>query len=105
VGIPRYAFVGDIYHWAVANTAVLSPNQRPAAGYAVLYGTGPQNIYTAVHMGIVAQVWPNGAVDSIEGDSGPGPWGHYSVTINGPYLPAFSASVYNGFGIFGYAVP
>ena len=105
INIPRYAFVGDIYGWAAANTAVLSPDQTPSPGDAVLYGTGPQNVETAVHMGIVAQLWPNGAIDTIEGDSGPGPFGAYSVTIDGPYLPAFSASVYNGVGIFGYALP
>jgi len=105
VNIPRYAFVGDIYGWAVANTALLSPGVTPRPGDAILYGTGPQTVYTAVHTGIVAQVWPNGAIDTVEGDSGPGPFGAFSVTINGPFLPAFSASVYNGVGIFGYAVP
>lgn len=105
VPIPRYAFVGDVYTWAAAHTATLAPTGRPAPGDAVLYGTGPWNVDTAVHMGIVAQVWPNGAVDTIDGDSGPGPWGDYSVTINGPFLPAFSQSVYNGVGIFAYAVP
>jgi hypothetical protein len=105
VAIPRYAFVGDIYYWAAAHTELLSPSQTPAPGDAVLYGTGPQNVDTAVHVGIVAQVWPNGSIDTIEGDSGPGPLGAYSVTINGPYLPGYSASIYNGFAIFGYAVP
>jgi hypothetical protein len=49
-------------------------------------------------------VWPDGAIDTIEGDAGPGPPGGGNVVVNGPYLPGLSAR-YNGFGIYGYAVP
>jgi hypothetical protein len=105
IEIPRYAFVGDIYYWAAEHGGVLPPSATPAPGDAVLYGTGPETVATAVHMGIVAQVWPDGAIDTIDGDSGPGPGTHFSVTINGPFLPAFSLNVYNGFDIFAYAVP
>jgi hypothetical protein len=104
VAIPRYAFVGDVYTWAEQNTAVLSPSALPAPGDAVLYGTGPQSTATAVHVGLVAQVWPDGAIDTVDGDAGPAPDGHYNVVINGPFLPSQSLS-YNGFGIFGFAVP
>jgi CHAP domain len=104
VPIPQYAFVGDVFTWAAQHTAVLPPTAKPAPGDAVLYGTGPQNVDTAVHMGIVAQVWPNGAIDTVEGDAGPGPFGGYNVIMNGPYLPS-NSSVYNGFPIFAFAVP
>ena len=104
VGIPHFAFVGDVYTWAAGHTAVLPAAARPRAGDFVLYGTGPQNVDTAVHIGIVAQVWPDGAIDTIEGDAGPGPMGGYNVIINGPFLPAQSLT-YNGFPIFAYAVP
>ncbi|HET9076678.1 MAG TPA: hypothetical protein VFN68_07085 [Acidimicrobiales bacterium] len=104
VPIPSYAFVGDIYQWAASHTRVLAPAARPAPGDIVLYGTGPQNVDTAVHDGIVAQMWPDGAVDTVEGDAGPAPDGAYNVILNGPYLPSDSAN-YNGFPIFGYAVP
>ena len=104
IPIPRFAFVGDIYTWAVRNTRLLSPDQRPSPGDAVLYGTGPATVATAVHTGIVAQVWPDGAIDTIEGDSGPGPQGHFGVNINGPFLPSHSLE-YNGAGIFGFAAP
>ncbi len=104
VPIPRYAFVGDIYSWAAAHTSVFGVGTAPRPGDAVLYGTGPQDISTAVHMGIVAQVWPDGAIVTIEGDSGPGAFGHYNVTINGPFLPSQSAT-YNGVGIFAFARP
>jgi hypothetical protein len=104
VPIPSYPFVGTIYDWAAAHSAVLAPWARPSPGDAVLYGTGPQNVDTAVHTGIVAQVWPDGAIDTVEGDAGPAPTGALNVVINGPFLPSHSAT-YNGFPIFGYAVP
>lgn len=104
VPIPSYAFVGDIYTWAASHTAVLSPSSRPAAGDIILYGTGPQNVDTAVHTGIVAQVWPDGSIDTIEGDAGPAPAGALNVIINGPFRPDHSME-YNGMPIFGFAVP
>ena len=104
VGIPSLPFVGSIYDWAAAHAAVLAPSARPSPGDAVLYGTGPENVDTAVHTGIVAQVWPDGAIDTVEGDAGPAQSGSLNVIINGPFLPSHSAT-YNGFPIFAYAVP
>jgi len=104
VPIPSYAFVGDIYYWAGGHGALLPPTATPAPGDAVLYGTGPQTVATSVHVGIVAQVWPDGAVDTVEGDAGPGRDGWLSVVINGPYLPSDSLS-YNGTGIYAFAQP
>lgn len=104
IPIPRFAFVGDIYTWASQHTRVLPPWARPAAGDIILYGTGPQNVFTAEHTGIVAQVWPDGSIDTIEGDAGPGPTGYLNVIINGPFLPSHSME-YNGMPIFGFAVP
>ena len=104
VPIPSLAFVGFIYDWAAANTQVLPPSATPSPGDLVLYGTGPANVSTAVHTGVVAQVWPDGAIDTIEGDAGPANLGSYNVVINGPYLPSDS-DTYNGAPIFGYAVP
>jgi hypothetical protein len=96
--------VGSVYDWAAVHTRVLPPTARPAPGDFVLYGTGPATVGTAVHMGIVAQVWPDGAIDTVEGDAGPGPAGGFNVILNGPFLPADSRT-YNGFPIFAYAVP
>jgi hypothetical protein len=104
VPIPSYAFTGDIYYWAASHGALLPPTATPAPGDAVLYGTGPQNVDTSVHVGIVTQVWPDGAIDTVDGDSGPGRDGWLSVTINGPYLPSDSLS-YNGVGIYAFAQP
>ena len=55
-------------------------------------------------MGIVAQVWPDGYIDTVEGDAGPATYGHYGVVINGPYLPVWS-DAYNGVGVYGFAIP
>jgi hypothetical protein len=104
VPIPSIPFVGNVYNWAAQHTAVLPATATPSPGDAVLYGTGPQNTSTAVHIGIVAQVWPDGAIDTVEGDAGPAPDGAYNVIINGPFLPSDSNN-YNGVPIFAYAAP
>jgi hypothetical protein len=104
IAIPRYPFVGSIYDWAKRHTRVLPATAKPAPGDLVLYGTGPQNGNTSPHMGVVAQVWPDGEIDTVEGDAGPGPDGWTSVLVNGPYLPAQSYFA-NGMPIYGFAVP
>ena len=76
----------------------------PAVGDAVLYGTGPWSTATSVHVGIVTQVWPDDAIMTVAGDSGPGRDGYLSVTFDGPFLPADSAS-YNGVPIYAFAQP
>ena len=57
-----------------------------------------------VHVGLVTQVWPDGAIVTVEGDAGPAPAGSLAVIINGPYLPSQSES-YNGMPIYGFARP
>jgi hypothetical protein len=104
VQVPRLAFAGDVYDWAARHTRVISARRRPAPGDIVLYGTGPQNAWTSPHVGIVAQVWPDGEIDTVEGDAGPGPGDWTSVLVNGPYLPAQSYFA-NGMPIYGFAVP
>ena len=104
VPIPSYPFVGSIYDWAAAHTAVLPPGAIAAAGDAILYGTGPTDVTTAPHVGIVAQVWPDGAVDTIEGDAGPGVDGHLAVIVNGPLLPT-QATAFFDYPVFAFAQP
>jgi hypothetical protein len=104
VPIPRYAFTGDMYTWASQHGGVFPPWAWPVRGSAVLYGTGPWSVATSVHVGIVAQVWPDGAIATVEGDAGPGPPGRFNVIINGPFLPSQSPA-YNGFPIYAFAVP
>jgi hypothetical protein len=102
--IPSYAFTGDMYTWAAQNGRLLPPTATPDLGDAVLYGTGPRSVSSSVHVAIVTQVWPDGAIDTVDGDSGPGRNGWLSVTLNGPFLPADSLS-YNGMGIYAFAQP
>jgi hypothetical protein len=104
IAVPRFPFTGSVYTWAASHTGVLSPRAIPQAGDLVLYGTGPANASTSPHIGLVAQVWPDGAIDTIEGDAGPGPNGYTAVLVNGPFLPSASF-MYNGFPIYGYAIP
>ena len=104
IPIPRYAFTGDIWNWAATYGRDLPPTATPAVGDAVLYGTGPQSVYSSVHVGIVTQVWPDGSIMTVGGDSGPGRDGYLSVALDGPFLPADSSS-YNGVPIYGFAQP
>ena len=104
IPVPSMPFTGSIYSWAAAHGRLLPASALPAPGDAVLYGTGPQNPATSVHTGAVVQVWPDGAVVTVEGDAGPAPTGQLAVVINGPFLPADSAS-YNGFGVYAFAQP
>jgi hypothetical protein len=102
--IPSYGFTGDIYDWTLDHGVDLPSTATPDPGDAVLYGTGPQNSGTSEHVGIVTQVWPDDAIITVDGDSGPGRDGALSVTINGPFLPADSLS-YNDVGIYAFAQP
>ena len=104
IPIPSYAFTGGIWTWGAQRGLTLPPTATPVPGDVVLYGTGPSSTSTSVHTGIVAQVWPDGAVLTIEGDAGPGVSGHLAVVINGPFLVADSAS-YNGVGVYGFVRP
>jgi len=104
VGITSFAFTGNAYRWGVARGLALGPATTPSSGDAVFFGTGPTSAATSTHMGIVAQVWPDGAIVTIEGDAGPEPDGQFAVVTNGPFLPAFSAEE-NGEPIYAYVAP
>ena len=104
IPIPRYAFTGDVYGWGAARGLDVGPYTAPVAGDAVLFGTGPYSTATSTHMGIVAQVWPDGAIISIEGDAGPEPTGRFAVITNGPYLPSESEQD-NGEPVYAFVRP
>lgn len=104
VGIPSYPFVGDLYGWGASLGLDLPASAIPKPGDAVLYGTGPYNTNTSVHVGVVAEVWPDGEVITVEGDAGPGQTGQLNVIINGPFMPADSNG-FNGFPIYAYVDP
>ncbi|MCL5076993.1 MAG: hypothetical protein M1288_02605 [Actinobacteria bacterium] len=104
VPTPSYGFTGALYDWVAHNQQILPPSQLPAEGDFVFYGTGPGSASTSVHMGIVAQTWPDGSLVTIEGDSGPGPGGYLGVTLNGPFLISHSLEQ-NGSPIYGFGQP
>ncbi|CAG4901558.1 CHAP domain-containing protein [Acidithrix sp. C25] len=105
-GVPSVSdgFTGDLYNWAATHTNVISGTSTPAAGDIAFYGTSPANTATSVHAGVVVQVWPDGSIITVEGDSGPGPDGYLGVTINGPFQAGRSTEV-NGDPIYGYGEP
>jgi hypothetical protein len=86
INIPDYPFSGDIYTWGQHNTQVLAPTATPAPGDAVEFGTGPQNKYTSVHVGIVENVFPDGEITVINGD-----YNHH-VERSGPFQPSQAAA-------------
>ena len=105
VPIPSYPFTGSIFDWAAANTGVLPSTCRPVPGDAVLYGTGPWSTSTSLHVGVVMQVWPDGAIVTIEGRRRTGTaaarW-RWSSTV--PTCRRLSAQ-YNGMPVYAFAVP
>jgi hypothetical protein len=104
VPIPRYGFVGAVFDWADQRGLAQGTTSTPAPGDVVLYGTGPQNVVASPHIAVVAEVWPDGAITTIDGDAGPEPDGALAAVFNGPYLPAHSLS-YNGMPIYAFARP
>jgi hypothetical protein len=101
IAVPTLARVSDVFAWAASHGLVIPPTGRPAPGDFVLYGAGPA---ASAHMGIVAEVWPDGAITTIEGDSGPEPNGQFGVVFNGPYLPALAPGLL-GFPIYAFVQP
>jgi hypothetical protein len=98
IDIPRYAWVPDLYAWGASRGLAMSPRARPAPGDLLVYGS---NAAALPHVAIVAEVWPDGAITTIDGDSGPEPNGKFAVTFNGPFLPADSLG-YNGMAVYAF---
>jgi len=104
VNIPSMAFTGDIYNWGQANGHVLPPTATPQVGDALLYGTGPQNSTTSMHVNIVVQVLPNGQVLTVGGNETNTPGGEVSPTPDGPFTIT-SAVKYMGMPIYAIVQP
>ncbi len=90
-----YGYSGSLYTWTREHGGrVLPPTATPASGDAIFYGTGPSE---SAHVGIVAQVLPNGQIVAVEGNYA----GH--VTRVGPFQP--SNPVGESAPVYGYAQP
>jgi peptidoglycan hydrolase-like protein with peptidoglycan-binding domain len=83
------AFSGDFYTYGVNHGTLHSGLSNPQPGDAIVFGSGPQNVDTSVHVGIIVQVLSNGEVISIEGNY------NNQVTQVGPYWPN-DRSAYDG---------
>ena len=89
----RYGFTGDMYDWAARTGAVLPPTATPPRRRRALRHRAPEHARRRCMSAIVTQVWPDGAIITVDGDSGPGRDGWLSVTLDGPFLPADSQLV------------
>jgi hypothetical protein len=104
VKIPSLGFSGAIYGWAAGHTSVHSPSSRPQPGWAALFGSGPADAATSLHVGIVESVLPNGEITLINGNFAD------SVMRTGPCEPA-RAQLAGSDGceepgpLYGYAAP
>ena len=104
IRIPPYPTSRSIGLWANQHRALLRRTVLPAPGDIALYGTGLRNNRTSVHAEVVVQVWPDGAVVTVDGDAGPGAAGHRGVVLDGPFLPVFTTEV-TGTPVYAYADP
>lgn len=90
-----YGYSGSLYTWAKDHGGkVLPPAARPSPGDAIFYGTGPSN---SAHVGIVAQVLPDGEIVTVEGNYA------RHVTRVGPFQP--NHPVGEAAPVYGYAQP
>jgi hypothetical protein len=90
-----YGSSGSLYTWAnESGGRLLPPTSTPAVGDAIFYGTGPGD---SAHVGIVAQVLPDGEIVTVEGNYA----GH--VARVGPFQPAHPVG--EAAPVYGYAQP
>lgn len=100
IAIPSEAFSGAVYDWANEHTHVYPPTTRPQPGWAVLFGTGPENTHTSLHVAVVEKVLPDGQITIINGDF------NGQVMRTGPCAPADAEGGCQAPGpIYGYASP
>jgi hypothetical protein len=104
VGIPTYAFTGSVWNWAAARGRARPANGGANLGDAIFFGTGPQTVWTSVHVSMVAARWPDGTVITIDGNSGPGPEGRHNVVTRRPFNPA-NARATAGMPVYAIATP
>jgi hypothetical protein len=109
IAIGSLPFTGSMYDWSALHSYVLGAEAAPRPGDAVLFGTGPANVDTSLHVGIVEAVYPRYLV-TIEGDTShrvlrfvvpldhttrigePGPIYAYASPVRGSPAGAFRAA-------------
>ncbi|MCX3064081.1 peptidoglycan-binding protein [Streptomyces beihaiensis] len=63
------AFSGAFYYYGRDHGTLHSGLSDPQPGDAIVFGSGPQNTSTSVHVGIIEKAYADGTVDTIEGNS------------------------------------
>ncbi|MGW3121605.1 peptidoglycan-binding protein [Streptomyces sp. NPDC001107] len=63
------AFSGDFYYYGRDHGTLHSGLSDPQPGDAIVFGSGPQNTNTSVHVGLIEKANADGTVDTIEGNS------------------------------------
>lgn len=100
VRVPIIPCSGNVLGWAAANGGrKLGPNETPAPGDAIVYGTGP-TCPASVHIGLVEQVFPDGRIATIEGNGSDN-----AVSRKAPFFPARAQASGRPGPVYGYARP
>lgn len=99
VPMPFIQASNAIWTWASQHAHVLPATATPQPGDAILYGTGPTNTTTSVHVGIVETVHPDGRITTIEGNLS------NRVKRNGPFHPRHAMAAGEPGPVYAYARP
>lgn len=104
IDIPSLGFSGAVYEWAAQRARVHPASSTPQPGWAALFGAGPANTSSSLHVAIVENVLPDGEITLINGNFAD------SVMRTGPCRPK-DAQIGGTGGceepgpIYGYAAP
>ncbi|MFL6072158.1 MAG: peptidoglycan-binding protein [Mycobacteriales bacterium] len=93
------AFTGYFYDWGVHRGTAHRTDHGMRPGDVVLYGTGPQNTSTSVHIGIVVKTYSDGRILTIEGNTSNG------VHERGPFDPRHARAAGRPGNIYAYVSP
>lgn len=91
-------FTGDFYWWAADRGLLRDGTSNIQVGDAVLFGTGPSDPSTSLHVGIVFAVHGDGSITSVDGN--------YADTVAtvGPYFPG-SATTHEPGNVYAVVSP
>jgi hypothetical protein len=93
------AFTGYFYDWGAHRGTAHRTNHGMQPGDVVLYGTGPQNTSTSVHIGVVVKTYSDGRILTVEGNTSNG------VHERGPFDPRHARAAGRPGNIYAYVSP
>jgi len=100
IAIPSLGFSGAVYEWAARRGQAHPASSAPQPGWAALFGTGPADSSSSLHVAIVEDVLPDGEITLINGNFA------NSVMRTGPCRPTnVQAGCEEPGPIYGYAAP